>query len=111
MPGTIRLDEQFTRQAMMQGLREGYAVVHIASHFRFFPEREESSFLLLGDGNNLSLAEMEDSPGIFERVELLTLSACDTAMSGGNGKEIEGMAFVAQDLGAKAVVASLWPVA
>ena len=111
LPGTIRLDEQFTRQAMMQGLREGYAVVHIASHFRFIPEREESSFLLLGDGNNLSLAEMEDAPGIFERVELLTLSACDTAISGANGKEIEGMAFVAQDLGAKAVVASLWPVA
>jgi CHAT domain-containing protein len=28
-----------------------------------------------------------------------------------NGKEMEGLAFVAQDLGAKAVVASLWPVA
>ena len=111
LPGTIRLDEQFTRQSMMQGLHEGYPVVHIASHFRFFPEREETSFLLLGDGTNLSLAELQDSPGIFERVELLTLSACDTATSGANGKEMEGLAFVAQDLGAKAVVASLWPVA
>src|SRR6185295_5898793 len=94
-----------------QGVREGYPVVHIASHFRFFPEREETSFLLLGDGTNLSLAELQDSPGIFERVELLTLSACDTATIGANGKEMEGLAFVAQDLGAKAVVASLWPVA
>ena len=111
LPGTIWLDEKFTRQSMMQGLREGYPVVHIASHFRFFPEREETSFLLLGDGTNLSLAELQDSPGIFERVELLTLSACDTATSGANGKEMEGLAFVAQDLGAKAVVASLWPVA
>ena len=54
---------------------------------------------------------MQDSPGIFERVELLTLSACDTATSGSNGKEMEGFAFIAQELGARAVVASLWPVA
>ena len=96
---------------MIDGLREGYPVVHIASHFSFNPVKEETSFLLLGDGSYLSLEEMQNSPGIFERVELLTLSACDTATTGANGKEVEGMAFVAQDLGAKAVVASLWPVA
>ena len=111
MPGTILLDEQFTRQSMIDGLRVGYPVVHIASHFRFIPESADNSYLLLGDGSNYSLAEMQDSPGIFERVELLTLSACDTATSGSNGKEMEGLAFIAQELGAKAVVASLWPVA
>ena len=96
---------------MIDGLHEGYPIVHIASHFRFNAEREETSFLLLGDGSYFSLEEMQNSPGIFEKVELLTLSACDTATSGANGKEVEGLAFVAQDLGAKAVVASLWPVA
>jgi CHAT domain-containing protein/Tfp pilus assembly protein PilF len=111
LPGVIRLDEGFTRKTLIDGLREGYPIVHIASHFRFNPEREELSFLLLGDGSHLSLEEMQDQPGIFERVELLTLSACDTATVGSNGKETEGLAFVAQDLGAKAVVASLWPVA
>ena len=85
--------------------------MHIASHFSFNAAKEETSFLLLGDGSYLSVEEMQNSPGIFERVELLTLSACDTATTGANGKEVEGMAFVAQDLGAKAVVASLWPVA
>ena len=35
LPGVIRLDEQFTRKAMIDGLREGYPVVHIASHFSF----------------------------------------------------------------------------
>ena len=44
LPGTIRLDEQFTRQAMMDGLREGYPIVHIASHFRFIPESADNSF-------------------------------------------------------------------
>jgi CHAT domain-containing protein len=111
LPGVIRLDEQFTRKEMMNGLHEGYRVVHIASHFKFNAESEENSFLLLGDGSDLSLEEMQNLPGIFENVELLTLSACDTATIGANGKEMEGLAFVAQDLGAKAVVASLWPVA
>jgi CHAT domain-containing protein/tetratricopeptide (TPR) repeat protein len=111
MPGVIKLDEQFTWQSMLEGLREGYPVVHIASHFRFVPEREETSYLLLGDGTNLSLEELQNSPGIFERVELLTLSACDTATVATNGKDAEGLAYVAQNLGAKAVVASLWPVA
>jgi CHAT domain-containing protein/Flp pilus assembly protein TadD len=111
LPGVIRLDEQFTRRAMLDGLREGYPVVHIASHFSFNPAKEETSFLLLGDGSYFSVEEMQNSPGIFERVELLTLSACDTASVGANGKEVESMAYVAQDLGAKAVVASLWPVA
>jgi len=111
LPGVIRLDEQFTRKEMMNGLHQGYPIVHIASHFKFNAEKEETSFLLLGDGSYLSLEEMQNSPGIFENVELLTLSACDTATIGANGKEMEGLAFVAQDLGAKAVVASLWPVA
>ena len=111
LPGVIRLDEQFTRKAMLDGLHEGYPVVHIASHFSFNAAKEETSFLLLGDGSSLSVEEMQNAPGIFERVELLTLSACDTATTGANGKEVEGLAFVAQDLGAKAVVASLWPVA
>ena len=111
LPGVIRLDEQFTRKSMIDGLHQGYPIIHIASHFKFNAEREETSFLLLGDGSYLSLEEMQNSPGIFESVELLTLSACDTASVGANGKEVEGLAFVAQDLGAKAVVASLWPVA
>ena len=111
LPGVIKLDEQFTRQSMIDGLREGYPLVHIASHFRFIEGREETSYLLLGDGSNLSVEDMQNSPGIFEGVELLTLSACDTATVATNGKDVEGLAFVAQDLGAKAVVASLWPVA
>jgi CHAT domain-containing protein/uncharacterized protein HemY len=111
LPGVIRLDDQFTREALVDGLRQGYPVVHIASHFKFSPERYETSFLLLGDGSDLTLDDLQNSPGIFESVELLTLSACDTATVGANGKEMEGLAFVAQNLGAKAVIASLWPVA
>ena len=43
----------------------------------------------------------------------MTLSACETAMGGGraNGREFEGFGALVQQRGAKAVIASLWPVA
>ena len=111
LAGQIKLNEAFTKQSMINGLREGFSVVHIASHFSFDTANEEKSFLLLGDGNGLTLEELQDYQNIFEKVELLTLSACDTAVGGANGKEVEGFAYLAQTLGANAVVASLWPVA
>jgi CHAT domain-containing protein len=113
LPGTIKLDEQFTQESMLAGLRERNNVVHIASHFQFQPGNETNSALLLGDGQLLSLAQIKALPNVFGGVELLTLSACNTATSGSgaNGKEVEGFGVLAQRQGAKAVVASLWPVA
>ncbi|MDQ3817420.1 MAG: CHAT domain-containing protein [Acidobacteriota bacterium] len=112
LPGTIKLNDKFSEQAMLDSLREGYAVVHIASHFQFQPAQEEKSFLLLGDGHHLSMEDLRDKEDIFAKVDLLTLSACDTATaSAANGKEMEGLGYVAQSLGAKSVIASLWPVA
>jgi CHAT domain-containing protein len=112
-PGTIKLDEAFTQEAMLAELRNRNPVVHIASHFQFQPGNETRSALLLGDGKFLSLAQIKSLPNVFGGVELLTLSACNTATggSGTNGKEVEGFGVLAQRQGAKAVVASLWPVA
>jgi CHAT domain-containing protein/uncharacterized protein HemY len=109
LPGEIKLDGQFTQQSMHQTLRKGYAVVHIASHFRFQPGNDTKSFLLMGDGGHLTLAELKTSANLFGGVQLLTLSACNTGM--GDGAEVEGFGALAQRQGAKAVVASLWPVA
>jgi CHAT domain-containing protein/lipopolysaccharide biosynthesis regulator YciM len=113
LPGTIKLDEAFTQESMLAGLRLRPSVVHVASHFQFSPGNETNSALLLGDGSFLSLAQIKSLPNVFGGVELLTLSACNTATggSGANGKEVEGFGVLAQRQGAKAVVASLWPVA
>jgi len=61
----------------------------------------------------LSLAQIKTLPNIFSGVDLLTLSACNTATggTGANGKEVEGFGVLAQRQGAKSVIASLWPVA
>jgi CHAT domain-containing protein len=109
LAGEIKLNGAFTEQALRETLRKGYAVVHIASHFRFQPGNEAQSYLLLGDGAHLSMAELNRAANLFDGVQLLTLSACDTGM--GDGTEVEGFGALAERQGAKAVIASLWPVA
>jgi CHAT domain-containing protein len=109
LAGEIKLNGAFTEQALRETLRKGYAVVHIASHFRFQPGNEAQSYLLLGDGAHLSMAELNRASNLFDGVQLLTLSACDTGM--GDGTEVEGFGALAERQGAKAVIASLWPVA
>lgn len=112
--GKVMLDKPFTQPAMLESLQEGiFPVVHIASHFAFEPGNDANSYLLLGDGAHLSLATIEEQTNLFRGVELLTLSACNTATGGtdANGKEVEGFGVLAQQQGAQSVVASLWPVA
>jgi tetratricopeptide (TPR) repeat protein len=110
LPGTVALDEAFTLQALERGLRRRPQLVHIASHFEFKPGDETNSFLLLGDGT-LSLDKLKRLD--FNGVDLLTLSACNTASGGkdADGREVEGFAEQAQIQGADAVMATLWPVA
>jgi CHAT domain-containing protein len=89
-------------------------LLHVASHFRFSPGTEINSFLLLGDGQHLTLGDIRSQNYRFDNVDLLTLSACDTGMGGGrneNGQEIEGFGVIAQQQGAKAVLVTLWKVA
>ena len=113
LPGRVLLDEEFTEATMRTALRRQYPLVHIASHFRFHPGNETDSFLLLGDGERLTLEQIKAASNLFAGVDLLSLSACNTAMSGAGaeGKEVEGFGALAQAQGAKAVVATLWSVA
>jgi CHAT domain-containing protein/Tfp pilus assembly protein PilF len=115
LEGKVMLDESFTKDAMKAALRQNYQLVHIASHFRFQPGDETASFLLLGDvddhNNRLTLGEIRKLS--FEGINLLTLSACETAMSDtkANGIEVESFGVLAQRQGAEAVLATLWRVA
>ncbi len=113
LPGVIYLDKAFSEEAMESVLIQGYPVVHIASHFELNPGTEEDSHLVLGDGSTLTLGKIKDDNYDFGGVEMLTLSACNTAIGGieGNGSEVESLGSLAQDQGAKGVLATLWPVA
>ena len=112
VPGRVLLDESFTRDAMERALARRYPLVHVASHFAFQVGSVRDSFLLLGDGRRLTVDEMASTAApYFDGVDLLTLSACETALGSGDGREVESFGVEAQNMGAKAVVATLWPVA
>jgi len=111
LPGQAYLDERFDLDTFESALDT--PVVHVASHFHFVAG-SNTSFLLLGDGTPLSLQDIAARDLRFDKVDLLTLSACETAVGGGrgeNGLEVEGLGVLAQIQGAKAVLATLWPVA
>ena len=112
LPGKIFLDDQFTEDEFKNANDHKFSVIHVASHFRFSSGTEANSFLLLGNGAQLTLGEIRSKNFRFDNVDLLTLSACDTALGGrdSNGKEIEGFGAVAKLQGAKTVIASLWAV-
>ncbi|MFN3971984.1 MAG: CHAT domain-containing protein [Gemmobacter sp.] len=110
LAGETVLDAGFDERSLRRSLLRKPSVLHIASHFNLMPGREDDSFLLLGDGSHLALSRIRSTRALrFQEVDLLTLSACQTAR-GGDGSEIDGFAATAQLNGAGAVMASLWPV-
>ena len=109
---TLRLDGAFTRATLRQALAQR-SVVHIASHFRLVPGDAAASWLQLGGGQRVSLAELARPGFDFRGVDLLTLSACETAVPAGvdaRGSALESLAHVALLRGARQVLASLWTV-
>jgi CHAT domain-containing protein/tetratricopeptide (TPR) repeat protein len=113
LPGETYLDKAFTEDRLSAVLRDGFNVVHLASHFRFEPGNEDDSFLVLGGGGPLTVGELQRGDYPFAGVDLLTLSACETALGGeaADGSEVESFGALAQRQGAASVMATLWRVA
>lgn len=119
LQGRIVLDKDFTRDALKNSLQFGppdsgaLGVLHIASHFALGPT-DTGSNLLLGDGSLLSLADIKSDRFTYDfgSVDLLTLSACSTAygLANSDGRDIESFSEVSRKGGARAILASLWPV-
>ncbi len=113
LPGEGFADHAFTTQrfeALLQA-PHSYTVLHVGTHFSLRSGNAMRSFLVLGDGSRLTLDTLAGLD--FTGLNLVTLSACQTAMGGGetdDGREIEGLSAIVQQRGAKQVVASLWRV-
>lgn len=119
LPGRRLLDADFSAETLRVALHDNPRVVHIASHFSFTPNGNDTdSFLLLGDGSPLTLRDFGESRFRMTRVDLLTLSACETGMGDKEtdedrraGEEVESLAVMAQRKGARSVMATMWKVA
>lgn len=110
--GDVFSEAAFTDRALFNITKKRRPLVHISSHFVFFPGDLDRSFLVLGNGDKLPLSKIRQNTDLFKDVELLTLSACNTAAQFPNadGKEIDAFAALAQRLGTRSVLASLWSV-
>jgi CHAT domain-containing protein/tetratricopeptide (TPR) repeat protein len=109
MPGTTKLiDGEFNR-AMIPRLPD-YTIIHLATHAMFVTGQPEDSFILLGNGDTITMPDIKTLNLL--NVDLVVLSACQTGIGGklGNGEEILGFGYQIQETGAKAAIASLWKV-
>ncbi len=107
--GRTLMDEAYTIGNLTDAFKgHAYSVVHLATH-GVFGGSPENTFLLTYDGR-LTMDRLEDilAIGRFRerQVELLTLSACQTAQ--GDERAALGLAGVALKAGARSAIATLW---
>ena len=109
-PGQKFLNQEFDFFALRDNL-SGRQLLHIATHSEFVPGRAYKSFLLLGTGEKLAVPDIETWLNLRD-IDLVVLSACDTALGGPglNGREIAGIGYYFLKGGAKTVMASLWRI-
>ncbi|NJO59758.1 MAG: CHAT domain-containing protein [Richelia sp. RM2_1_2] len=104
--GTYLLNKDFTLENL-KSLKNQFGIIHLATHGQFNGGPPEDSFIRLWN-NKLNLNEFGDLKFSEPTVELLVLSACETAM--GNDQAELGFGGLAVRTGAKTALASLWQV-
>ena len=107
----LLLNQDFLVSRLEQELREEpFTIVHIASHGRF--ESDVAKTFLLTFDDKLTMERLDQVVGLFrfrdEPLELLALSACETAA--GDDRAALGLAGVAVKAGARSALATLWHI-
>ncbi|MEH1797289.1 CHAT domain-containing protein [Nostoc sp.] len=105
------LNEKFTKNNLRDKIKNSsFPVIHLATHAQFSSQAEDT-YILTSDGK-LNIKEFAN---LFQRtnqnqskLELLVLSACETAS--GNNRAILGLAGIAVRAGAGSTVGTLWKV-
>ncbi|MEM6252573.1 MAG: CHAT domain-containing protein [Cyanobacteria bacterium P01_D01_bin.156] len=109
---TKLLNSEFTRDAIAERLRsEPIDAVHLATHGQFSSDFNQTYFLTWDGVINIrELSELlrQREEASNKSIELLTLSACETAT--GDERATLGLAGLAVRSGARTTVATLWPI-
>jgi CHAT domain-containing protein len=103
---------EFTSKALQQEINAApFNVVHLATHGQFSSQAKDT-FILAADGpinvNELDNLLRSRDQTRTEAIELLVLSACQTAA--GDNRATLGLAGVAVRAGARSTLASLWQI-
>jgi CHAT domain-containing protein len=112
IPGKMFFNQQFTTQVFNNQINlQPFSVVHLATHGQF-SSNADLTFILAWDKpikvNELNSLLRRRDRRQPEAIELLVLSACETAT--GDKRAALGLAGVAIRAGARSTLASLWSV-
>lgn len=106
------IDQNFTRDSFTIALNnQDFPIVHLATHGQFSSNPNETFLLTWGDRisiQDFDLLFQKRRVGILNPIELLVMSACQTAE--GDNRATLGLAGFALRSGAKSTVGSLWSV-
>ncbi len=108
----VLLDKNFNRDSLKAAIaNKSFPIVHLATHGQFSSNPEETFLLTWGDRisiQDFDLLFKNRSQRNVEPIELLVMSACQTAV--GDNRATLGLAGFALRSGAKSTLASLWSV-
>ena len=110
--GQSYLNEDFTIANLTRN-SDNFGIIHLATHADFLPGNVSNSYIALSN-ERISMSQLREfgwqgsDPITDPPVELLTLSACKTAI--GNAEAELGFAGLAVQAGVKTALASLWYV-
>ncbi len=115
IPGSrLLVNSEFSSQTTINDFND-YNILHLDTPVALLTEKEangkpEDSFILFGDGDRITLSDMENWS--LSNVDLVVLSASETNISGrmGNGEEIVGFGYQMQNAGVETIITSLWRV-
>lgn len=110
---TILSNEEFTEQALADRIQtENFAIAHLATHGKFSSDPENTYLLTYdqetGGGRLLKARELDQILQSNSSIQLLVLSACETAE--GDNRAVLGLAGLAVRAGTNSAIASLWQV-
>jgi CHAT domain-containing protein len=112
MPSKVLLDEAFNSTTLKNAINSFSApIVHLATHGEFSSNAEETFILTWDDRINihqLSSLLKKESAAKGDPIELLVLSACQTAL--GDNRAALGLSGVAVRAGARSTIGTLWYV-
>ena len=111
LPGTSLLDGTFTTSRLHDEFdKGGYRIAHVATHGYFGSSGDQSYIMAYDDLVTMDgLQKLLQLEGVRKNpLELLTLSACETA--DGDDRSPLGIAGAAIKAKAKSVLGTLWPV-
>ncbi|ATG89766.1 CHAT domain-containing protein [Methylomonas koyamae] len=110
-PGALKLvDRNFSPAAVLPELNR-FNIIHFATHAALVSGKPDESLILFGNGERVTVDQVKYEWSL-DNVDLIALSACETALGAslGKGEEILGLGFLMENAGARATLASLWSV-